>query len=216
MGYRGQGDEENQISVQSGSDLRKANCSIRTVSSPYHKYDIQQAAIIRMKLLWPLFCLYNMGLGGLEGFFYHNMDSYYPVQVGILIIHNDKAWKRKIYVRIGYMILFILHFTCLNWLYQIEIEYLFNPFAMPPSNITRPLCYVVFVLVVINIVTRQVAMVGNYFCSMDLEKTRYLNYKREAQVLREADYIIILVNTILFLSCDGYRWKLSSALVIEL
>lgn len=165
--------------------------------SSYQRYDIQQAARwIEQVLPFSLLLLVVFIRQHLQGFF---------VTIGIAavmfksndILKKQTALKgeRKLPVLIGICVMFVIHIVGFYWWFRND-DILYPLIMLPPKAIP-PFWHAVFIIMVNDILVRQVAMVFKCMLLMYYRNSRGRNYRRQGQMLTVVEYLLLLYRALL-------------------
>ncbi|KAL2248997.1 RING finger and transmembrane domain-containing protein 2 [Sesamum indicum] len=166
-------------------------------ASPYQRYDIQQVARwIEQILPFSLLLLVVFVRQHLQGF----VVAIYIT--AILFKSNDILRKqtalkgeRKIFVLVGYSVLFMLHVFVIYWWHR-EDRFFYSLLMIPPKAVP-PFWHAIFIILVNDTMVRQAAMILKLVVLMYYKNGRGHNFRRQGQMLTLVEYTLLLYRSLL-------------------
>ncbi|CAI9097148.1 OLC1v1033501C1 [Oldenlandia corymbosa var. corymbosa] len=180
-----------------GDGVGGPTSNINRDSTPYQRYDIQQAARwIEQVLPFSLLLLVVFIRQHLQGFFVTIWIAAVMFKSNdILRKQTTLKGERKISVLAGISIVFMLHVTVVYWWFWGED--LIYPFAMLPPKSIPPFWHAIFIIMVNDTLVRQVAMVVKCLILMYYKNSRGRSYRRQGQMLTLVEYLLLLYRALL-------------------
>ncbi|KAG6523132.1 RING finger and transmembrane domain-containing protein 2-like [Zingiber officinale] len=165
--------------------------------SVYQRYDIQQIARwIEQILPFSLLLLVVFIRQHLQGFFVTIWIAAVMFKSND-ILRKQTALKgeRKIYVLFGITFIFIIHIFGVYWWYRND-DLLYPLIMLPPREIP-PFWHAIFIIVVNDILMRQVAMVLKCLLLICYKNSRGHNYRKQGKLLTLVEYFLLLYRSLL-------------------
>ncbi|XP_076903732.1 uncharacterized protein LOC143558862, partial [Bidens hawaiensis] len=113
------------------------------------------------------------------------------------ILRKQTALKRerRLYVLIGYIMIFMLHVIGVYWWYQNN-DLSYPLFMIPPKTIP-PFWHAIFIIIVNDTMVRQAAMTLKLVLLMYYKNGRGHNFRRQSQMLTLVEYALLLYRAFL-------------------
>ncbi|KAJ0260767.1 hypothetical protein HA466_0040240 [Hirschfeldia incana] len=166
-------------------------------SSPYQRYDIQQAARwIEQILPFSLLLLVVFIRQHLQGFFVAIWIA------AVMFKSNDILKKqtalkgeRQISALIGISVAFATHVVGVYWWFRKD-DLLYPLIMFPPKSIP-PFWHAIFIIVVNDTLVRQASMILKCFLLIYYKNSRGRNYRKQGQLLTLVEYLMLLYRSLL-------------------
>lgn len=166
-------------------------------SSPYQRYDIQQAARwIEQILPFSLLLLVVFIRQHLQGFFVAIWIA------AVMFKSNDILKKqtalkgeRQISALIGISVAFAAHVVGVYWWFRKD-DLLYPLIMFPPKSIP-PFWHAIFIIVVNDTLARQASMILKCFLLIYYKNSRGRNYRKQGQLLTLVEYMMLLYRSLL-------------------
>ncbi|KAG0468030.1 hypothetical protein HPP92_017358 [Vanilla planifolia] len=114
---------------------------------------------------------------------------------GILCKQTALKGERKISVLVGIALVFAFHAVGVYWWYRSAD--LLYPLVMLPPRQVLPFWHAVFIIMVNDIMVRQIAMAVKCFLLVYYKNARGCNYRRQGQMLTLVEYLLLLYRALL-------------------
>ncbi|CAI9091920.1 OLC1v1027040C2 [Oldenlandia corymbosa var. corymbosa] len=165
--------------------------------SSYQRYDIQQfARWVEQILPFSLLLLVVFIRQHLQGFFVTIWITAFMFKSNdILKKQTALKGERRMFVLIGYFMVFILHVLGIYWWYRNDDIY-YPLFMVPPKSIP-PFWHAVFIILVNDTMVRQTAMAVKLALLMYYKNGRGHNFRRQGQMLTLVEYTLLLYRALL-------------------
>ncbi|CAN8248362.1 unnamed protein product [Cochlearia groenlandica] len=166
-------------------------------STPYQRYDIQQATRwIEQILPFSLLLLVVFIRQHLQGFFV-------AIWIAAVMFKSNDIMKKQTSLKgerrtsalIGISIAFMAHVVGVYWWFRKD-DLLYPLIMLPPKSIP-PFWHAVFIIVVNDTLVRQASMIFKCFLLVYYKNSRGRDYRKQGQLLTLVEYLMLLYRSLL-------------------